>query len=126
MLSTLTEATRRCPPRLCRYQATVAGPLAGLRILDFTRILAGPSCTQILGDMGAEIIKLERPAVGDDTRAFAPPFLPKDDSGEPSEFSAYFAGFNRNKVSVTMNYTKPEGQAVIRRLLSKCDILVEN
>jgi len=95
-------------------------------VLDFTRVLAGPSCTQILGDMGAEVIKLERPGSGDDTRAFAPPFLPKNDAGEPSEVSAYFAGINRNKVSVTMNYTKAEGQQVIRRLLSKCDVLVEN
>lgn len=76
--------------------------------------------------MGAEVIKLERPGAGDDTRAFAPPFLPKNDSGDPSHVSAYFAGVNRNKVSVTMNYTKPEGQEVIRRLLSKCDVLVEN
>jgi len=88
-------------------------------------VLAGPSCTQILGDMGAEVIKLERPGAGDDTRAFAPPFLPKN-NGDPSHVSAYFAGINRNKSSVTLNYTKAEGQQVVRRLLQNSDILVEN
>jgi crotonobetainyl-CoA:carnitine CoA-transferase CaiB-like acyl-CoA transferase len=80
----------------------------------------------MLGDMGAEVIKLERPKVGDDTRNFAPPFMPKNTAGEPSDVSAYFAGINRNKASVTMNYSKPEGQAVMKRLLSKSDIFVEN
>ncbi|MCW8086078.1 CaiB/BaiF CoA transferase family protein [Sabulicella glaciei] len=96
------------------------GPLTGLRVLDLTRVLAGPTCTQMLGDMGADVIKIERPGAGDDTRGFAPPFWPG------TEESAYFIGVNRNKRSVTLDIAKPEGQAVIHRLLEHCDILVEN
>jgi crotonobetainyl-CoA:carnitine CoA-transferase CaiB-like acyl-CoA transferase len=91
-----------------------------------SRILAGPSGTQLLADMGAKVIKIERPGVGDDTRRFAPPFLKKENTEEDSEVAAYFAGVNRNKLSVTLNYTKPEGQAVIKRLLKSSDVLVEN
>jgi len=101
------------------------GPLDGLKVFDLTRILAGPTCTQILGDLGAEIIKIERPEVGDDTRNFAPPYL-SDDSGADSSESAYFAGANRNKRSITLNLSDPEGQALAKRLLADCDILVEN
>ena len=103
----------------------MSGPLNGLKVFDLTRILAGPSCTQILGDLGAEVIKIERPKVGDDTRNFAPPFLPSED-GEDSSESAYFAGTNRNKRSVTLNLAKSEGQALANRLLADCDILTEN
>lgn len=103
----------------------MSGPLNGLKVFDLTRILAGPSCTQILGDLGAEVIKIERPEVGDDTRNFAPPFLPNS-NGEDSSESAYFAGTNRNKRSVTLNLSKPEGQALAKRLLADCDILAEN
>jgi len=105
--------------------ARKVGPLAGVRVLDMTRVLAGPCCTQILGDLGAEILKVERPGVGDDTRNFAPPFLPQA-SGEPSEMSAYFAAQNRNKASMTLNYTKPEGQDIVKRLLKSSHVLVEN
>jgi crotonobetainyl-CoA:carnitine CoA-transferase CaiB-like acyl-CoA transferase len=97
-----------------------AGPLAGLRVLDLTRVLAGPTCTQMLGDLGAEVIKIERNGAGDDTRGFAPPFWP--DTRE----SAYFLGVNRNKRSVTLDIATPEGQQVVHRLLDHCDILVEN
>ena len=93
------------------------GPLDGLVVFDLTRILAGPSCTQILGDLGAEVIKIERPGAGDDTRNFAPPYLPRAD-GEDSSESAYFAGTNRNKRSVTLNLGHPEGQAIARRLIA--------
>lgn len=96
------------------------GPLAGLRVLDLTRVLAGPTCTQMLGDLGAEVIKIERPEAGDDTRGFAPPFWPE------TKESAYFLGVNRNKKSVTLDIAKPAGQAIIHRLLESCDILVEN
>jgi crotonobetainyl-CoA:carnitine CoA-transferase CaiB-like acyl-CoA transferase len=96
------------------------GPLAGLRVLDLTRVLAGPTCTQMLGDLGAEVIKIERPEAGDDTRGFAPPFWPN------TQESAYFLGVNRNKRSVTLDIAKPEGQAIVHRLLEHCDILVEN
>lgn len=96
------------------------GPLAGLRVLDLTRVLAGPTCTQMLGDLGAEVIKIEKPGAGDDTRGFAPPFMPG------TQESAYFVGVNRNKRSVTVDISKPEGQALIKRLLATCDILAEN
>lgn len=99
---------------------TPAGPLAGLRVLDLTRVLAGPTCTQMLGDLGAEVIKIERPEAGDDTRGFAPPFWPE------TKESAYFLGVNRNKKSVTLDMAKPEAQAILHRLLESCDILVEN
>jgi len=96
------------------------GPLKGLRVLDLTRVLAGPTCTQMLGDMGAEVIKIERPGAGDDTRGFAPPVMPG------TQESAYFVGVNRNKRSVTLDISVPEGQAIAKQLLADCDILVEN
>ncbi|MEO3475458.1 CaiB/BaiF CoA-transferase family protein [Roseomonas sp. CAU 1739] len=96
------------------------GPLSGLRVLDLTRVLAGPTCTQMLGDLGAEVIKIERPEAGDDTRGFAPPFWPE------TKESAYFLGVNRNKKSVTLDMAKPEAQAILHRLLESSDILVEN
>ena len=101
------------------------GPLNGLRVFDLTRILAGPTCTQILGDLGADIIKIERPGAGDDTRKFAPPFL-KDDQGRDTTESAYFASANRNKRSITLDLTQEKGQAVARKLITKSDILTEN
>src|SRR5271157_2466081 len=97
-----------------------SGPLKGLRVFDLTRVLAGPTCTQMLGDLGAEVIKIERPGAGDDTRGFRPPVIPG--TGE----SAYFVGANRNKQSVTLDIATPEGQAIVRRLLARCDILAEN
>ena len=96
------------------------GPLKGLRVLDLTRVLAGPTCTQMLGDLGAEVIKIERPGSGDDTRGFAPPVMPG------TQESAYFIGVNRNKRSVTLDIATPEGQAIIHQLLADTDILVEN
>jgi len=103
----------------------MSGPLTGLKVFDLTRILAGPHCTQILGDLGAEVIKIERPVVGDDTRNFAPPYLP-DDTGADSSESAYFAGTNRNKRSITLNLSDPEGQALARKLIAQSDVLAEN
>ena len=100
--------------------AKPTGPLAGLRVLDLTRVLAGPTCSQMLGDLGADVIKIEKPGAGDDTRGFAPPFMPG------TQESAYFVGVNRNKRSVTVDIAKPEGQAIIHTLLAGCDILVEN
>lgn len=101
------------------------GPLDGLVVFDLTRILAGPHCTQILGDLGAEIIKVERPEVGDDTRNFAPPYLP-DRAGKDTAESAYFAGTNRNKRSITLNLGDRDGQAIAKRMIAKSDILAEN
>ncbi len=103
----------------------MAGPLSGIRVVDLTRILAGPSCTQILGDLGADVIKIEMPETGDDTRRWGPPFW-SDDNGEQTNESAYFTCANRNKRSVTVNISAPEGQALLKRLIAKSDVLVEN
>ena len=100
-------------------------PLKGLKVLDLTRVLAGPYCTQMLGDLGAEIIKVERPGAGDDTRGFAPPYL-RDDNGDDTDLSAYYCGANRNKRSITINLSEKEGQDIVRKLLKNSDILVEN
>lgn len=102
-----------------------APPLAGLRVLDLTRILAGPSCTQMLGDLGADVIKVERAGAGDDTRKWGPPYL-KDANGKDTTESAYYLAINRNKRSITLDLAKPEGQALAKRLLAKCDVLIEN
>ena len=99
--------------------------LEGIKVLDLTRVLAGPYCTQMLGDLGADIIKVERPGGGDDTRGFAPPFV-KNDNGEDTDLSAYYCGANRNKKSITINLSEKEGQDLVKKLLLDCDILVEN
>jgi crotonobetainyl-CoA:carnitine CoA-transferase CaiB-like acyl-CoA transferase len=103
----------------------IPGPLAGLRVLDLTRILAGPTCTQLLGDLGADVIKIERPGEGDDTRHWGPPYL-RDANGRDRSESAYFCASNRNKRSVTVDMARPEGAALIRRLLAHCDVMVQN
>lgn len=102
-----------------------AQPLSGVRVLDLSRVLAGPWCTQTLADLGADVIKIERPGAGDDTRGWGPPFL-KDRDGQDTHEAAYYLGTNRNKRSVTVDIAKPEGQAVIRRLAAQCDVFVEN
>lgn len=98
--------------------------LAGVRVLDLSRVLAGPWSTQILGDLGAEVIKIEKPGVGDDTRSWGPPFVKKPDGAEGD--AAYYLAANRNKRSVTIDFAKPEGAALIKRLVPQCQILVEN
>ncbi len=103
----------------------MSGPLADIRVLDLTRALAGPWCTQILGDMGAEVIKIERPRVGDETRHWGPPWWIAPSPTERGE-SAYFASTNRNKRSLTLDLASAEGQELARRLAAKCDILIEN
>ncbi len=102
-----------------------SGPLAGVAVLDLTRVLAGPTCTQLLGDLGADVIKIERPGAGDDTRKFAPPFL-RDGGGADTSESAYYMGANRNKRSVALDIAKPEGAEIARRLALGADCLVEN
>lgn len=99
--------------------------LAGIRILDLSRVLAGPWCTQMLADLGADVVKVERPGKGDDTRAWGPPFL-ADAQGDPSAESAYYLCANRNKRSLTANLASPEGAELIRQLAKHCDVLVEN
>lgn len=99
--------------------------LAGVRVLDLSRVLAGPWCTQILADLGAEVIKVERPARGDDTRGWGPPYLRSRDGEETAE-AAYFLATNRNKRSITIDIARPAGQALVRRLAVRADVLVEN
>ncbi|WP_235905838.1 CaiB/BaiF CoA transferase family protein [Pseudooceanicola pacificus] len=99
--------------------------LTGLRVLDLSRVLAGPWATQNLADLGAEVIKVERPGLGDDTRAWGPPFV-KDADGRDTFDSTYFVSANRGKKSVTIDFSNPEGQEIIRALAAECDILVEN
>src|SRR5665213_513707 len=98
-----------------------SGPLAGIRVLDLSRVLAGPWCTQILGDLGADVLKVEHPGVGDDTRRWGPPFVP-----DGSHDSAYYLCANRNKRSIAIDIAAPEGATLIRRLAADCDIVVEN
>ncbi|HEY8487753.1 MAG TPA: CoA transferase, partial [Thermaerobacter sp.] len=94
------------------------GPLQGIRVLDLSRVLSGPYCTMMLADFGADVIKVERPETGDDTRAWGPPFI----NGE----AAYFLAVNRNKRSVVVDLKAPEGRDLIRRMARLCDVVVEN
>ncbi len=103
----------------------MAGPLSHIRVLDLSRVLAGPWAGQNLADLGAEVIKVERPGVGDDSRAFGPPWV-KDKAGRETKDSAYFTSANRGKKSITVNVAKPQGQALIRALARECDVLIEN
>ncbi len=102
-----------------------SGPLEGITVLDLSRILAGPTCTQLLGDMGADIIKVERPSFGDDTRKWGPPYI-KDDHGNNTTESAYYLSSNRNKRSIAIDISLAEGQTIIRQLVKSADILIEN
>ncbi|KAF5633727.1 alpha-methylacyl-coa racemase [Fusarium tjaetaba] len=119
-----------CAHGVRRYSSAVKTglPLEGIRVLDMTRVLAGPYCTQILGDLGAEVIKIEHPVRGDDTRAWGPPYAKYKDGSSakgPGE-SAYFLGANRNKKSLGLSFQHKEGVEVLHKLAAKCDVLVEN
>lgn len=103
----------------------MTGALSDIRVLDLSRVLAGPWAAQTLGDMGAEVIKVERPKAGDDTRSWGPPYL-KDKNGEPTGQAAYFLCANRNKKSITIDFTQPEGQNLIKELAAKSDVVIEN
>ena len=100
-------------------------PLKGVRVLDLSRAMAGPYCTMMLGDLGADVIKVERPGSGDESRGWGPPFVGQSDDNI-SGVSTYFLSVNRNKRSITVNLKSSEGQEVIQRLASMCDVLVEN
>jgi len=102
-----------------------AGALAGIQVLDLSRVLAGPWCTQMLADLGADVVKVERPGAGDDTRHWGPPFL-KDAQGNDTNQASYFTACNRNKRSVTIDMATPEGQALIRQMAQQADVVVEN
>jgi crotonobetainyl-CoA:carnitine CoA-transferase CaiB-like acyl-CoA transferase len=99
--------------------------LTGIRVLDLSRVLAGPWCTQTLADLGADVIKVERPGSGDDTRSWGPPFL-QDEEGRDTREAAYYLGANRNKRSITCDIASPDGQALVRELASHCDVMIEN
>ncbi|HYE51805.1 MAG TPA: CaiB/BaiF CoA-transferase family protein [Azospirillaceae bacterium] len=114
----MTAPKRPAPP-------PVTGPLAGIRVLDMSRILAGPSATQILGDLGADVVKVEKPREGDDTRKWGPPYLTDAEGNETTE-SSYYLSANRNKRSLTVDFTHPEGKAVVLRLLTHADVVIEN
>lgn len=101
------------------------GALSHIRVLDLSRVLAGPWAGQIFGDLGAEVIKVERPGSGDDTRHWGPPYI-KDAEGNDSREAAYFQSANRNKQSLTLDFTQPEGQRLVRELVAQCDVLLEN
>jgi glutaryl-CoA transferase len=103
----------------------MAGPLAGVRVLDLSRVLAGPWAGQNLADLGAEVIKVERPGVGDDSRAFGPPWI-KDAAGRETKDSAYFTAANRGKKSITVNLSAATGQELVRQLAARSDVLIEN
>lgn len=103
----------------------MAGPLSRLQVLDLTRVLAGPWCTQMLADLGADVIKVERPRLGDDTRHWGPPWIP-DEAGNDTSDSAYFTSTNRNKRSIAIDLATPQGRDVVRELAKQSDILVEN
>src|SRR5258707_14012696 len=94
------------------------GPLTGLRVLDASRVLAGPFCGQVLGDLGAEVIKVERPGQGDETRAWGPPFF--------GDLSAYYLSCNRNKQAISLDLARKEGLELFHELLKRCDVLLEN
>ena len=99
--------------------------LHNIRVLDLSRVLAGPYCTQMLGDLGAEIIKVEKPGDGDDTRTWGPPFL-QDVQGSDTSESAYYLSCNRNKKSIAIDLTTPKGQEIVKSLIAQCDIVIEN
>ncbi|MBF1801940.1 CaiB/BaiF CoA transferase family protein [Alloalcanivorax profundimaris] len=103
----------------------MSGALSHLRVLDLSRVLAGPWAGQILGDLGARVIKVERPGRGDDTRGWGPPYL-KDGDGGDTDQAAYYLTANRNKESVAIDITRPEGQELVRKLAAECDVVLEN
>src|SRR5262245_58781840 len=103
----------------------MAGPLSHVRVLDLSRILAGPWAGQLLADLGADVVKVERPGAGDDTRSWGPPFL-KDTAGNATREAGYYLAVNRGKRSILLDLDKPEGQAIVKALAARSDIVLEN
>lgn len=122
--ATTTTVTRRW--FAAGYAA--AGPLHGVRVMDMTRVAAGPYCAQILADMGADVIKVERPGVGDDSRRYGPPFVDVRGPGGRAHdpLSLYFVSLNRNKRSVCVDFRQPDGKTVVQRLVRQSHVLIEN
>src|SRR5258708_39559290 len=112
-------------PRVLEEMSMSPLPLSGIKILDLTRVLAGPLSAQMLADLGAEVIKIERPGGGDDPRAFGPPYL-VDPEGKENNNNSFYLCANRNKKSVNVNIPKPAGQPLLRELARSCDIMMEN
>src|SRR6185295_7807943 len=110
--------------RAVSKELSMSGPLSGVRVLELARILAGPWAGQILADLGADVIKVERKGAGDDTRAWGPPFVPAADGGHLG--SAYFHGTNRGKRSIELDFEAPEGQRIVKKLAARSDVLLEN
>src|SRR5690554_6450803 len=106
-------------------ERTMQNLLSDIRVLDLSRVLAGPWSTQLLADLGADVIKVERPGKGDDTRAWGPPFLERPD-GTPTQDGGYYIAANRGKKSITVDLQTTEGQEIIKRLASKADVVIEN
>ena len=106
-------------------QKSTKGALSHIRVLDLSRVLAGPWAGQTLGDLGADVIKVERPGTGDDTRLWGPPYL-KDSQGQVTSDSAYYLCTNRNKKSITVDFTRPEGRVLVRELAKTSDVVIEN
>ena len=115
----------RMNPNHSDVPALKSAALTGIRVLDLSRVLAGPWASQTLGDLGAEIIKVERPETGDDTRTWGPPYL-KDGQGEPTSDAAYYLCTNRNKKSIAIDIASPRGQSLVRDLAKQCDVVIEN
>src|SRR6188768_1333785 len=107
------------------HSSSQTGALSHIRVLDMSRVLAGPWAGQVFADLGAEVIKIERPGIGDDTRHWGPPYL-KDQEGRDTRESAYFLAANRGKKSVALDISKAEGQALIKSLAAQSDVLLEN
>jgi len=120
-----TAPLRASSPAASDADTSRTGPLAHVRVLDLSRIMAAPWATQIFADLGADVIKVERPGAGDDTRAWGPPFL-RDRDGQPTREAGYYLAVNRGKRSVTIDISKPEGQDIIRRLAAGADVVIEN
>ena len=120
----MTSASDPASPLATRHSPLPSGPLSGVRVLDLSRVLAGPWATQMLADLGAEVIKIERPGVGDDTRAWGPPFTTKADGSKGD--AAYFLCANRGKKSVELDLATPRGAEIVRELSKTCDVVVEN
>jgi len=121
----MTSWLRIFAPGFWLYGDDMSGPLEGIKVLDLTRVLAGPFATQILADLGAEIIKVERPGSGDDTRGWGPPYV-KDAQGNDTAETTYFVSCNRGKKSVTLDLADAQAQQRIRDIAGRCDVLIEN
>src|SRR5690606_19146617 len=124
-MTTSSDTTAGSEGAATTTATSTARALAGVRVLDFSRVLAGPWCSQNLADLGADVIKVERPGTGDDTRSWGPPWL-RDGEGKDTHDSTYFASTNRNKRSITLDVSRPEGRALAIELAKKSHVFIEN